>query len=216
MNWKEFISKEMDQPYFKDLLNTVEADSQKSNVYPPYESIFKVFDGVDYDAVNVVILGQDPYHQAGQAMGYSFSVPKGTKLPKSLVNIFKELKDDLDINNTSGDLTPWVQQGVMLLNTILTVRESEPMSHSKIGWQTFTDKVIHTLGNRSRPIVFILWGKEAQKKKNLIQAHHYFIESSHPSPLGAYRGFIGSKPFSKTNDILIEMGHNPIDWRTDV
>ena len=165
--------------------------------------------------MKVVILGQDPYHQPGQAMGLSFSVPKDFKKPPSLVNIFKEMNQDIGIMNTSGDLRSWAKQGVFLLNALLTVREGEPASHRGKGWEQFTDQTIIELSNRDKPVIFILWGKWAQSKSKLIQSHHYIIESAHPSPLGAYRGFWDSKPFSKVNQILESLGENPIDWRTE-
>lgn len=216
MDWKTHISNEQEKPYYQALATFVKTQRASESVYPPEAQVFTVFEQVAFDDVKVVILGQDPYHQPGQAMGMSFSVPKDFKLPKSLVNIFKELNEDLGIQNTQGDLTSWADQGVFLLNTLLTVRESEPMSHQKQGWEMFTDSVISKLGERKDPIIFVLWGKKAQDKKHLVQPHHYFIESSHPSPLGAYRGFMGSKPFSKINTLLREMGKDPIDWSTDV
>lgn len=216
MDWKRLLELEMQKQYYLEMVEKIDHDRTRYNVYPKKEDVFKAFQSVSFKDVKVVVLGQDPYHQENQAMGLSFSVPKECKLPKSLVNIFKELKEDLGIENKHGDLSAWAREGVLLLNTVLTVIESKPMSHAKIGWTNFTDSVLMELGRRKDPVVFVLWGKEAQKKKSLIQSHHYFIESSHPSPLGAYRGFIGSKPFSKINNILSNLGKEPIDWRNDV
>ena len=168
----------------------------------------------DYNDVKAVILGQDPYHGYGQAHGLCFSVQKGVKCPPSLVNIYKELKADLSIDTPNhGNLTKWAQQGVLLLNTVLTVREGQPNSHKDCGWQWFTDEVIKMLNEREKPIVFILWGGNARSKKKLIdQNKHFIIESAHPSPLSAYNGFFGSKPFSKTNELLKSVNISPIDW----
>lgn len=216
MDWDILFNLEKNKPYYSNLMELVARERTLYNVYPDSNHVFKAFKDVRFDDVKVVIVGQDPYHQPGQAMGLSFSVHKDCKVPKSLINIFKELEADLSIKNTHGDLSSWTKQGVLLLNTILTVRESEPMSHSKFGWETFTDSVLQALGNREKPVIFVLWGKHAQKKRDLLKEHHYFIESSHPSPLGAYRGFIGSRPFSQINDYLKNMGDTPIDWRNYV
>ncbi len=216
MDWETIFEQEQSKPYYSILLEQVKHDRTLHNVYPDDSNVFKAFDDLSFDDVKVVIVGQDPYHQPGQAMGLSFSVHKDIKLPKSLVNIFKELEADLGIKNVHGDLSSWTHQGVLLLNTILTVRESEPLSHAKYGWETFTDAILKALGNREKPVIFVLWGKNAQKKRELLKEHHYFIESSHPSPLGAYRGFIGSRPFSKINEYLKSMGETPIDWRNYV
>ena len=171
----------------------------------------------DYNDVKAVILGQDPYHGYGQAHGLCFSVQKGVKCPPSLVNIYKELKSDLSIDTPNhGNLTKWAQQGVLLLNTVLTVREGQPNSHKDCGWQWFTDEVIKKLNEREKPIVFILWGGNARSKKKLIdQNKHFIIESAHPSPLSAYNGFFGSKPFSKTNKLLASVNISPIDWNLE-
>ncbi len=214
MSWKQFIEEEQSKPYFESLQAFVDEEYKNHTVYPPRELIYEAYKRVEYQDVKVLILGQDPYHQPNQAMGLSFSVFPGNKLPKSLVNIFKELKNDLGIDNVSGDLRNWANQGVFLLNALLTVRANEPASHAKKGWETFTDQSIQYLSQREKPIVFILWGKWAQSKKSLIDSHHYIIESSHPSPLGAYRGFWDSKPFSRTNTQLENWGVEPIDWRT--
>ncbi|QIK56409.1 uracil-DNA glycosylase [Erysipelothrix sp. HDW6A] len=216
MNWKTLIEQESAKGYYQKLQDTLKKRRLTQSIYPCEDDVFKAFEYTPYSDVKVVIVGQDPYHQPGQAMGLSFSVPKDWPLPKSLINIFKELDDDLCIHNTHGDLSSWAQQGVLLLNTILTVEDSKPLSHKNIGWETFTDRVLSELGKREKPIVFVLWGKKAQDKKQLIDKHHYFIESSHPSPLGAYRGFIGSHPFSKINDYLIKTGQSPINWSNHV
>ncbi len=166
--------------------------------------------------IKVVIIGQDPYHQPHQAMGLSFSVPSNVRLPKSLINIYKELYDDLGINNKSGDLTAWAKQGVFLLNTTLTVRENEPMSHVGQGWEIFTRNMIEVICQQPRKIVFVLWGKHAQQFEPLVSQYgHAVIASVHPSPLSASRGFFGSRPFSRINQILEQNGQAPIDWRTD-
>lgn len=216
MDWTIFFEQESKKQYYIDLMDSITKLRLNSIVYPREDEVFKAFDLVAFKDVKVVILGQDPYHQVGQAMGLSFSVNKGVKLPKSLFNIYKELYNDLGINNTDGDLTGWANQGVLLLNSLLTVEDSKPLSHKKMGWEILTDRVIEELGNRSDPVVFILWGNNAKKKRKLIKNHHFFIESSHPSPLGAYRGFVGSKPFSKANDYLKKRGKKPIDWRNYV
>ena len=184
-------------------------------VYPPMDLIFNAFKLTPYENVKAVILGQDPYHEYGQAHGLSFSVTKGTPLPPSLKNIYKELKDDLGIDNgLIGDLTPWAKQGVLLLNATLTVRDGQANSHARCGWGQFTDEVIRLLSMRKTPMVFILWGANARSKKELIDTRtHYIIESAHPSPLSASYGFFGSKPFSRTNEFLVRSGQTPIDWK---
>lgn len=214
MTWNDFINNERSKPYFELLMDFVRDEREKYNIYPAEDDTFNAYQASSYEDVKVVILGQDPYHQPGQAMGLSFSVPKGFKNPPSLVNIFKELETDVGISNTSGDLSSWARQGVFLLNALLSVREGEPASHKNQGWETFTDASISFLSQRQSPLVFILWGKWAQSKKGLIADHHYVLESAHPSPLGAYRGFWDSKPFSKTNQILVDNGYEPIDWST--
>lgn len=210
MLWKDFIEEESKESYFKEL-NTFLKDT-KDTVYPPIEDRFKAYELTEYSDVKVVILGQDPYHQKGQAMGLSFSVHPEIAIPKSLINIFKELESDLGINKFNGDLTAWAQQGVFLLNTLLSVVDSKPLSHQNKGWETFTDKTIQHLSNRKEPIIFVFWGKSAQVKKTLIKEHHIILEAPHPSPLSSYRGFFGSKPFSRINDQLIAWNKEPIDW----
>lgn len=208
--WKKLIREEENQTYFKKMLDKIE--QSELPVYPEPENWFTAFELTPFDAVKVVILGQDPYHQPGQAMGLSFSVNPGVKLPKSLINIYKELESDLGINKVTGDLSGWAKQGVFLLNTILTVEDSQPLSHRNFGWEIFTDKVLHLLSERKDPIVFVLWGKEAQKKEFMIKEHHRIIKAPHPSPLSSYRGFFGSKPFSQINQQLEKWGYAPIDW----
>ena len=210
MTWNQLILEETQKEYFKDLEAFL--SSEVEDVFPPIEDRFKAFELTPYEKVKVVVLGQDPYHGPHQAMGLSFSVHPGMPLPKSLINIYKELYDDLGITKITGDLSGWAKQGVFLLNTILSVRKSSPLSHQNKGWEVFTDTVINTLNLKEEPIIFVLWGKTAQEKEKMISDHHICIKSAHPSPLSAYRGFFGSKPFSTINDILIERGQSPIDW----
>lgn len=213
MNWNELILLESTKDYYHKLQSYIEKERLNGTVYPPEEMTLRAFELTPFEAVKVVILGQDPYHQPGQAMGLSFSVNEDQPLPKSLINIFNELKRDVGICPDSGDLTGWATQGVLLLNTILTVRESEPLSHAHKGWETFTDKVLIELGKRDEPIIFVLWGKEAQKKENLIQkSQHIILKTSHPSPLGAYRGFKGCGHFSEINRYLSAIYGTQIDW----
>ncbi|MEP6594786.1 MAG: uracil-DNA glycosylase, partial [Ginsengibacter sp.] len=184
-------------------------------IYPPGSLIFNAFYKTPFDKVKVVILGQDPYHNVGQAHGLSFSVPKGVAKPPSLVNIFKELESDLGIPPAShGDLEKWAQQGVLLLNATLTVRENEPGSHSKIGWINFTDEVIKKISEEKKVIVFLLWGRFAQDKRILIdETRHHVLKAAHPSPFSADKGFFGCRHFSKTNELLMKQGDEPIDWK---
>lgn len=213
-SWNSYLKEEMSSPYFKTLMETVDSLYETSMVFPPKEEVYKAFDLVDFKDVKVVIIGQDPYHGAFQANGLSFSVSKGVKLPPSLVNIYKELESDLGIRNLNGDLSKWAEQGVFLLNATLTVEEKKAGSHQKIGWEKFTDAVIEQLSTHREDIVFILWGSYAQKKgKNIDRSKHCVIETVHPSPLSVYRGFYGSKPFSKSNDYLALKGIKTIDWK---
>lgn len=213
-DWQVVLEKEFELPYMLQLFAQLKEAYQTTTVYPPREKVFSAFELTPYSEVKVVILGQDPYHGPHQANGLSFSVEKGTAFPPSLRNIFKELVDDIGCTYPqNGDLTNWAKQGVLLLNTTLTVREGEPMSHVGMGWETFTDQVLKYLNEKQSPIVFILWGKHARNKAKLIdKTRHFIIESAHPSPLSAYRGFFGSHPFSQTNEFLISKGINPIDW----
>lgn len=209
MKWKELIAEEQAKPYYKKLETFL--DTQET-IYPRSEDYFKAFELTEYEDVKVVIIGQDPYHQPGQAMGLSFSVYPGVKNPKSLHNIYKELSDDVGVNKLTGDLSGWALQGVFLLNTILTVSDSSPLSHQNQGWEIFTDRVIEVLSEREKPMIFILWGKQAQEKESMIDSHHIILKAPHPSPLSAYRGFFGSKPFSEINRILKSWNQAEIDW----
>lgn len=213
-SWNELIKAEMKKEYFKKIIDFLNVEYNNKVIYPPREDIMKAFLLTPLDKVKVVILGQDPYHEEGQAMGLSFSVHKDQPLPKSLINIYKELYDDLGIKPAKiGDLTPWANQGVLLLNTILTVQKGNALSHNMIGWETFTNEVIKTLNEQNQKIVFILWGSYAISKKALLNnPNHLILTSPHPSPLSAYRGFFGSKPFSKTNKFLYP---EVVDWKID-
>lgn len=213
-SWQAVLQPDFDMPYFKTLTDRVREAYQTSVVYPPAGLIFNAFNLTPFDEVKVVILGQDPYHNPGQAMGLSFSVPEGTPLPPSLQNIFKEASADLQLPAPiSGDLTHWAEQGVLLLNSILTVQAHQPRSHHPFGWQILTDKVIELLNKKREGIVFILWGSDAQRKEGQIDStKHLVLKAPHPSPLSAYRGFFGTKPFSQTNYYLTSRGKRPIQW----
>jgi uracil-DNA glycosylase len=217
-SWKSALKGEFSQPYFEQAALHVKTEkAQGKTIYPPGSMIFNAFNHTPFDQVKVVILGQDPYHGAGQAHGLCFSVQPGIAPPPSLVNIYKELQADLGIPiPTHGNLTHWAEQGVFLLNASLTVRAGEPMSHAKIGWAPFTDAVIKTISDKKENVVFLLWGKFAQEKSVLInQAKHLILRAAHPSPLSAYAGFFGCKHFSKANDYLVKHGIDPINWRLD-
>ncbi len=209
--WKELLIDEMKKPYWPKLMDYIKYEYEHYIVYPKEDEIMQALLLLPLDKVKVVILGQDPYHEPGQAMGLSFSVHRGEAIPKSLQNIYKELHDDLGCSVPKhGDLTKWEEQGVLLLNSILTVRAHNALSHQGIGWENFTDAVIKTLNEQNRKIVFILWGSfAASKRMYLNNPNHLVLVSPHPSPLSAYRGFFGSRPFSKTNAFLDE----PIDWQ---
>lgn len=213
-SWGEVLKDEFAQPYFQKIVERVRYAYQTSSVYPPAGLIFNAFNLTPFDEVKVVILGQDPYHNPGQAMGLSFSVPEGIALPPSLQNIYKEAESDLGQNAPlSGDLTAWAKQGVFLINAILTVQAHAPRSHQSIGWQIFTDRVISILSEQRDELVFILWGADAQRKESLINKDkHLILKAPHPSPLSSYRGFFGSKPFSQTNYYLVQKGKMPIKW----
>lgn len=214
-SWKEALQSEFEQPYFAELVRYLHEEKRAGKViYPPGPQIFKAFELTPVDAVKVVILGQDPYHGPGQAMGLSFSVPRGVQTPPSLRNIFKEAEDDLGIRMSGNpDLQGWARQGVLLLNAILTVRAGEPASHGAIGWQRFTDAVIRYLSDNREGIVFMLWGNFARSKAELIdRSKHLVLEAAHPSPL-ARGAFFGSRPFSKANAYLAAEGREPVDWR---
>lgn len=213
MNWRDFILEESKKEYYKSLMKKVDEEYEKYTCFPEYDNIFNAFNLTPLDETKVVILGQDPYHEINQAHGLAFSV-LCDKLPPSLKNIYKEMYTDLGAkHNNNGDLTYLARQGVLLLNTTLTVREGMANSHSKFGWQTFTDNAIKELDKVNTPMVFILWGNNAREKKKFItNKNHYVIESAHPSPLSANRGFFGTKPFSRTNDILKKNNLKEIDW----
>ena len=212
--WAPFFAQEREKEYYRKLSAFVEEAYETGTVFPPKERIFNAFLTTDIGDVRVVILGQDPYHEVGQAHGLSFSVQKGIPLPPSLQNIYKELKSDLGIEPPShGDLSSWAYEGVLLLNATLTVREGMANSHQSIGWQIFTDRIISLLNDADEPIVFLLWGSNARQKASLItNPKHKLLSSAHPSPLSAYRGFFGSRPFSKINDFLKSVGRTPINW----
>ena len=214
-SWHELLAQETSTPYWSSLQDFVATERRVAEIYPPVEATFRAFELTAPLEVRVVILGQDPYHSQGQANGLCFSVNNGVKIPPSLRNIYKELQADCDIEpSSSGDLTTWARQGVLLLNATLTVRHDGPGTHQGHGWEVFTDAVVHTLGSLTSPIVFVLWGAFARKKKSLItQPQHTIIESAHPSPLSAHNGFFGSKPFSQFNQALQANGTDPIDWQ---
>ena len=213
-NWFNILSDEFKKPYFQKLMETLTFEYSNYTIYPKMENIFSALNFVKYEDVKVVIIGQDPYHEPTQAMGMSFSVPESQKVPPSLVNIFKEIEIDLNIKcNPSGDLSRWAKQGVLLLNTVLTVRRGQANSHKNIGWLEFTSAIIKKLNERKKPIVFVLWGGNAKSLKSLItNQNHYILTASHPSPLSAYNGFFGCKHFSKINEILEKNNLSPIDW----
>lgn len=211
--WDVILKDEMQKEYFKKLGIFVKSEYKAKTVFPPYENIFDALRFTDYEDVKVVILGQDPYHGLGEAHGLSFSVKEGIRKPPSLQNIFKELCSDLNIKREASDLTDWAKQGVLLLNSIMTVVQDKPLSHKDKGWENFTDSVIKALNDREKPVIFLLWGSYARSKKEFItNKRHYVIESVHPSPLSANRGFFGSKPFSKINKILNENSQKEIEW----
>lgn len=212
-NWDIILKDELKKDYFKKLGVFVKNEYKNKICYPQYKDIFNALRYTDYDEVKVVILGQDPYHGEKEAHGLSFSVRDNVKRPPSLNNIFKELENDLGIKKMNNDLTNWAKQGVLLLNSIMSVVKDTPLSHKEKGWEIFTDNIIKLLNEKEEPIVFILWGGYARSKKKLItNKNHYIVESVHPSPLSAYNGFFGSRPFSKTNNFLISKNIIPIDW----
>lgn len=215
--WRKRLGPELEKPYFSELTKFLQLEQKSgASVFPAKENILRAIQSVDLPDVKVVILGQDPYHGAGQAIGLSFAVPNSVfPKPPSLQNVFKEIRADLGIALPEGlsDLSGWVAQGVLLLNSVLTVREDEPFSHREKGWEEFTDEVIRALDEREAPVIFLLWGAAAQKKKVLIQnLHSFFLESPHPSPLSAHRGFLGNRHFSKANAILRKLGRPEIKW----
>jgi uracil-DNA glycosylase len=215
-SWKEELQDEFTQPYFRQIVEGLKADrAAGKTIYPSGPAIFRAFEATPFDTVKVVILGQDPYHGPGQAQGLSFSVPDGVGIPPSLVNIFKELHEDLGLPiPKSGDLAPWAAQGVLLLNASLTVVAHSPMSHAKLGWHHFTDSVIRRISEDRPHVAFLLWGKFAHGKATLIDSgKHLVLKAAHPSPLSAHNGFFGSRPFSKINHWLEKQELDPIDWR---
>lgn len=213
-DWDNILKDEFNKDYFKKLMLTVRDEYNKKIIFPRKDEVFKAFRYTPYQNVKVVILGQDPYHGDGEAEGLSFSVPKNIKIPPSLVNIYKELHNDLGITPPNhGNLSSWAKEGVLLLNSVLTVIKDHAASHEGLGWETFTDNVIKLINEKDTPVVFILWGRFARSKKKLIDNPiHLVIESAHPSPLSAYNGFFNSHPFSRTNDYLISKGIRPINW----
>ena len=214
-DWDEVLSIVFNGEGFKRFMSVVDSEYKKDIIFPPYENIFNAFKLTPYKDVKVVIVGQDPYHGVGEAHGLSFSVKDGIKIPPSLQNIYKEMHGDIGTTIPStGDLTPWAKQGVLLLNSVLTVKKDRPASHKDLGWEKLTDYVIKCLNAKKEPIVFILWGNFARSKKSLItNKHHLIIESTHPSPFSARNGFFGSRPFSKTNDFLRKNNLKEIDWQ---
>lgn len=213
--WEEIIEHEKQQDYYKRLKEEIDKRYETSIVFPTQSKIFNAFFNTPIENLKVVILGQDPYHGAGQAQGLSFSTPSEIKNPPSMQNILKEIADDLQRESSciDGDLTPWAKEGVLLLNTILTVEESQPKSHHKLGWEIFTDNIIKYISKNCKDVVFILWGSPAIRKTKLIdESKHHILTAPHPSPLSSYRGFFGCKHFSKTNEILKSIGKEPINW----
>ncbi|KAB2332453.1 uracil-DNA glycosylase [Bacillus mesophilum] len=216
-DWQKILKKEMEKPYFQHLIEFIEKEYEQETVYPPKQDIFNSLHDTAYAETKVVLLGQDPYHGPGQAHGLSFSVKPRVKIPPSLRNMYKELESDLGIQPANnGYLVKWAKQGVLMLNTVLTVREGEAYSHRGKGWEQFTDEIIKRLNEREEPVIFILWGKPAQEKMKLLNLEkHQVITSPHPSPLSARRGFFGSRPFSKVNAFLRAKGQKEIDWKID-
>ena len=214
-SWQTILTDEFEKEYYQKLRNFLKKEYTTQKIHPDMYHIYEALELTPYEKVKVVILGQDPYHGVNQAHGLSFSVQPGVKSPPSLNNIYKELQSDLGISPVKhGNLVSWAKQGVLLLNTVLTVREGQAYSHRGKGWEILTDKIIEKLNEREKPIVFILWGKPAQEKMKMIdKSRHISLTSAHPSPLSAHRGFLGSKPFSKTNDALMALGETPIDWQ---
>ena len=216
-SWKALLQDEFAKPYFREIVQHIKAErAMGETIYPPGKYIFEAFTRTPVDQVKVVILGQDPYHQPGQAHGLSFSVADRVKLPPSLVNIYKELETDLGIRMPAhfGNLSQWADQGVLLLNSALTVRANEPASHSKIGWSTFTDAVIQTVSDKKSGLVFLLWGRHAQAKRVLIDTNkHLILEAAHPSPFSADKGFFGCRHFSRANAFLVARNNMPINWQ---
>ena len=216
--WKKALAEELNKPYFKELQKFIEEERQSKVIYPAAEDVFSAFQFTPLEKVNVLILGQDPYHGENQAHGLCFSVKPGVKIPPSLVNIYKELKDDIGCEiPDSGYLVPWAKQGILMINAVLTVEAHTPNSHKNKGWETFTDAVISKVNEKQEPVIFVLWGGYAKKKLKLIDTtRHTVIQSAHPSPLSARNGFFGSKPFSKINSALRQAGKPEIDYQLTV
>ena len=215
MTWNEILAEEMQKDYYQELQAFIQKRRAEVRVFPEEKNVFNALELTPFESVKVVILGQDPYHGFGQAHGLSFAVQKGIPLPPSLKNIYKELQEDIGGDlPTEGDLTHWAKQGVLLLNTVLTVEEGNANSHKGMGWERLTNRLIESLNELNHPVIFILWGKPAQDKEKLItNSNHVILKAPHPSPLSAYRGFFGSKPFSRVNDILMQQGQSPIRWK---
>lgn len=215
--WDKILEEEYKKDYFINMLKTLQIEYRTKTIFPPKQDVFKALRLTDYDNIKIVILGQDPYHGTGEAEGLSFSVQDGIRKPPSLKNIFKELKDDLGYDEPeSGSLIRWAKEGVLLLNSLLTVEKDKPLSHKKLGWETFTDEIIKKINEKETPVVFILWGAYARSKKVYItNPNHFIIESAHPSPFSARNGFFGSKPFSKANNFLISKKISPVNFKLD-
>jgi len=216
-SWLDKLESELTKPYFVQIMDKVDADRLVHQVFPPEEDVFNALKYTAYNDVRVVVIGQDPYHDDHQAHGLSFSVLPGVKIPPSLRNIYKELHEDLGcVTPNHGYLKKWATQGVLMLNAVLTVRAHEAGSHGKYGWQQFTDRIIECVNEKEEPVIFLLWGNYAKSKKMLIdETRHFIIESAHPSPLSARRGFFGSKPFSQINILLVDNGYKKIDWQIE-
>lgn len=215
--WDNLLKEEYEKEYFKKLIERINKEYEIKTIFPPKEEVFNAFKLTEYDNIKVVILGQDPYHGTGEAEGLSFSVKVNIKIPPSLQNIFKELNSDLNYNiPKNGSLKKWAKEGVLLLNSILTVEKDKALSHKNLGWEIFTDEVIKLINKKETPVVFILWGNYAKtKEKYITNPIHYVIKSAHPSPLSAYNGFFNSKPFSKTNNYLISKKISPVNFKLD-
>ena len=214
--WDKFLNEEFQKPYFKELSEFLKREYRTKTIYPPKKEVFSSFYFTDMDKVKVVIRGQDPYHEPGQACGMCFAVKPGVRLPPSLQNIYKEIQDDLGIpmNYNNGYLVKWAKQGVLLINSVMTVEKGRANSHAGHGWETFTNNVIEKINTLDQPVVYLLWGNNARQKKRLItNPKHLILETVHPSPLSVYRGFFGCRHFSKANDFLVRNGAEPIDWR---
>lgn len=215
--WDKILEEEYKKDYFINMLKTLQIEYRTKTIFPPKQDVFKALRLTDYDNIKIVILGQDPYHGTGEAEGLSFSVQDGIRKPPSLKNIFKELKDDLGYDEPeSGSLIRWAKEGVLLLNSLLTVEKDKPLSHKKLGWETFTDEIIKKINEKETPVVFILWGAYARSKKVYItNPNHFIIESAHPSPFSARNGFFESKPFSRANNFLISKKISPVNFKLD-